>query len=96
MLLVALINSQPFKKVTVGYQSTDIVLMFLSLFYTAAIRIDNTGTQANIYFIAMVLILLASALVPLVYTVFFIGYWLDLKRKWIGFVANRFKTLCML
>ena len=36
----------------------------------------------------MLLILLASALV---YIAFFIGYWLVSRRKWIGFVANRFK-----
>ena len=69
VLLMARFNSQSFKKVTAHHLSTDLTLLILvRLFYTATIIGNDPGTLIT-------MVLLASALVPLVYIAFFIGYW---------------------
>ena len=89
MYLIAMINIQPFKKV--AYPLTELFfLIFFSLMYSVIIGRSISGTEHNIYYAAMTLLVLIALIAPLVYISFLICSWL-LRRQWIITLVRRFK-----
>ena len=84
VILIAIINVQPFKKTAVRCPSNDpIFLVLLSLSFITNIGRDVTSRE-NIFFHYSTLIMFAlSAVVPIVYIIFFISLWLATKIKQI-------------
>ena len=88
MYLIAMINFQPFKKV--AYLLTELFfLIFCSLVYSVIIGRSISGTEHNIYYAAMTLLVLIALIAPLVY-ISLICSWL-LRRQWIITLVRRFK-----
>ena len=92
VILIAIINVQPFKKTAVRYPSNDpIFLVLLSLFFVINIGRD-VASRENIYFYYSALIMLAlSAVVPIIYIIFFISLWLATKIKRIHRLVIRWR-----
>ena len=89
MYLIAMINIQPFKKV--AYPLTEpFFLIFCSLVYSVIIGRSISGTEHDIYYAAMTLLVLIALIAPLVYISFLICSWL-LRRQWIITLVRRFK-----
>ena len=82
VILIAIINVQPFKKTAVRYPSNyPIFLVLLSLVFVANIG-RHVARRENIFFHYSALIMLAlSAVVPIIYIIFFISLWLATKIK---------------
>ena len=82
VILIAIINIQPFKKTAVRYPSNDpIFLVLLSLVFVANIG-RHVARSENTFFHYSALILLAlSTVVPIIYIIFFISLWLATKIK---------------
>ena len=95
ILLIAMINIQPFKKTAVRYPSTDpVFIVLLSLFYMALFGRVVINMQNYSFFPAMTVLLLSSTLVPLVYITFLICFWLVSKRRWVSAIqAIRLKFM---
>ena len=85
ILLIAIINFQPFKKASVCYPSTDpIFMVFLSLAFVAMLgRAIADYTRSHRHYDFMTTLGFASAMIPICYTCFFIGMWLFSRRNWI-------------
>ena len=84
IFLIAMINVQPFKKVSGHYPSTDIVFYLLfSLCTVCAIGRDNANSENVRFNIIMLIIALLGAIVPIVYIIFLISFWLISMTKWI-------------
>ena len=83
ILLITIINVQPHKMVAVHYPSTDsIFLVLLSLTYVILLGSDVASLVKSSYITAITLFgLLSSALVPIVYITYLIGFWLVSKRR---------------
>ena len=78
VVLLAIINVQPFKKSAVRYPSTDpIFLILLSLIFVAVI------SRENLFFHYSILTMALSVVVPITYISFFITLWLVRRVKWI-------------
>ena len=92
IILIALINIQSLKKIAVHYPSNDpIFLVLLSLSFIANIGRDVTSRE-NIFFHYSALIMLAlSAVVPIIYIIFFISLWLATKIKRIHRLVIRWR-----
>ena len=89
MYLIAMINIQPFKKV--AYPLTELFfLISFSLMYSVIIGRSISGTEHDIYYAAMTLLVLIALIAPLVYISFLICSWL-LRRQWIITLVRRFK-----
>ena len=89
IILIAMINIQPFKKIAVRYPSTDpIFVILLSLFYIALLGRLVMNIQNYSLFLAVTVLLLLSTLVPLVYITFLICYWLVSKRRWVSTIGE--------
>ena len=84
ILLIAMINIQPFKEVSGHYTSTDVVFHLLfSLCYISLIGIDNASSEDNEYSLVMLIITSLSGIVPIVYIILLICFWLFSMTKWI-------------
>ena len=85
VILIAMINLQPFKKTATRYPSTDpIFCILLCLFYTAIIERNLDNEHNYFFFLAIAFLLLASFAVPFVYFTFLAVFWLMSKRKKSG------------
>ena len=82
VFLIAMINIQPFKKV--GYSSTDVIFYILfSLCYVVILGRNNASIE-NYWFNTVFLIFaVLSAMVPVVYIILLIGFWLFSRAAWI-------------
>ena len=78
LLLIAMINIQPFKKVTSHYPLIDVIFTFLLCFtYIAAVARGITAIEKYLaYYTAMTIITFLTAVFPLLYISFLIGSWL--------------------
>ena len=85
ILVIAVINIQPFKKASVRYPSTDpIFIVFLSLVYVSVlVRATIFDTRSPTLYNVMTVLGLASAIIPSLYITIFIGLWLFSRTKWI-------------
>ena len=92
ILLIAMVNIQPFKKAAVRYPSTDpIFLVLLSTVYITALARGVADTKHASYYIAMSAITFLSAFVPIFYIIFFTTFWLISKRRWVHLLVTRLK-----
>ena len=92
VLLITIINVQPFKKVVVRYPSTDsIFFIFFNIFYICYIGRSVASINNDIYYTLLTpVLLLATGLTPLVYISFLICSWLLSRSKWISVFKVRF------
>ena len=89
--LIIVVNVQPFKKAVIRYPSSDsIFLILLSLACVANIGRDVASRENTLlYYRALVVLALLSAIVPLFYILFFISLWLVTRIKWIHQLASK-------
>ena len=89
VLLIAIINVQPFKKSAVRYPSTDpVFLILLSLIFVTNIGRDVTSRE-NLFLHYSVLTMLAlTAIASIIYIAFFISLWLAVRIKRILQLVN--------
>ena len=81
LILIFLVNIQPYKKSAARYPSTDSTFyILLSLSYLAVLGLDTSSTESHMYGLILIIIGLVSALVPLFYIAFFVLSWL-IKTK---------------
>ena len=83
VILIILINIQPYKKSAVRYPSTDSTfLVFLSISYSAILGMNASSIQNTTFALIFIVICLISACIPLFYIAFYILSWLiKAKRK---------------
>jgi hypothetical protein len=90
--LIVVINIQPYKKAVVRYPSTDSTfLILLSFSFISNIGRDITSRESTIFHSIALAMLALSAVVPLIYTAFFISVWLVTRIKWIHKLINNLK-----
>ena len=92
VVLLAIINVQPFKKSAVRYPSTDpIFLILLTLIFVTIMGRDVISREKfNLLFHYSILTMLAlSIVVPIAYIAFFITLWLIRRVKWIHQLIDR-------
>ena len=90
VLLLVIINVQPFKKSAVRYPSTDpTFLILLSLIFVTNMGRDVTSRENLFFHYSIVTMLALSVVVPTTYIVFFITLWLVRRVKWIHQLINR-------
>ena len=81
ILLIAMINIQPFKEVADHY---DVVFHLLfRLGYISLIGLNNANSENNEYTMVLLIITILSATVPIVYITLLICFWLISMTKWI-------------
>ena len=83
ILLMTMINIEPFKKSAVKYFSTNLIFFFLFILcYIALVgrAISGIDTDSSTHHVLAVLALL-SAFIPLLYMIYLIGSWFISKRK---------------
>ena len=85
ILMIAIINIQPFKKTSVRYPSTDpIFMVLLSLVYVALLgRGIVYDTRHHALYYVMTMLGLVMAIVPILYINVIIGSWLLSRSKCI-------------
>ena len=84
ILLVAVVNIQPFKKVASHYPSTDTVFyILLCLFHTVCIANDMATRGNSLMLIYTLIFGILIAFVPLVYITLLISLWIISRMKWI-------------
>ena len=81
IVLILLVNFQPYKKAAVCYPSTDTTFfILLSLVFSVLLGLDTSSTESHLLGLILIIVSLMSALVPLLYIAFFILSWL-IKAK---------------
>ena len=90
IILIIMINIQPFKKV-IHSITEPIFLIFMSLIYIVAIARSISSIQNNIYYLAMSPLVLVAVFVPFIYILFLIGSWLFSRRLWIHLLIKQQK-----
>ena len=84
VVLLAIINVQPFKKSATRYPSTDpIFFILLSLMFITIIGTDVMSRENLFFYYGTLTMLILSAVVPIIYITFFITLWLARRVKWI-------------
>ena len=88
ILLIAMINIQPFKEVAGHYTSTDVVFhLLLSLCYISLIGLNNANSENRELNLVMLIITFLSAIVPIVYIILLISFWFISMTKWIKIIC---------
>ncbi len=83
ILMIVLINIQPYKKTYSSYPPTDLMFLFLlSLIYIAILGRNHSEMHEYIYKMWIVVSLVVG-FIPAVYACFLVGLWLFSRRKWI-------------
>ena len=84
ILLIVVINIQPFKKVASRYPSTDTVFYILiGLVLVTAIARDVATTRKSIIFTTIIIFLVAS--IPIVYIASLISFWIISRMRSIKY-----------
>ena len=85
LLMILLINFQPYKKTSSNYPPTDLMFLFLfSLVYIAILGRDHSSSEMYQYFYRMwIAVSLILGFIPAVYACVLVGLWLFSRRKWI-------------
>ncbi len=86
LVMILLINVQPYKKITSKYPPTDLMFLFLfSLISIAILGRDHSDSEMYRCFHRIwVIISLILGFIPAIYAGFLIGMWLFSRRKWIA------------
>ena len=91
--LITLINLQPFKMTASRYPSTDTIFYILiSLCYIIILGKDVEDRDHTLYSSIAFSALFSSTLVPIVYTVGFVGFWLVSRMKLNKVFKNKVTT----
>jgi hypothetical protein len=85
LVMILLINVQPYKKIPSNYPPTDLMFLFLFSFISIAILgRDHSDSEMYQYFYRIWIIFsLILGFIPAIYAGFLIGMWLFSRRKWI-------------
>ena len=84
VVLLAIINVQPFKKSAVRYPSNDPIFFILLIFtFIIFIGVDVTSRENLFFYYCTLIILIFSVIVPIIYITFFITLWLARRVKLI-------------
>ncbi len=91
IVLIVLINVQPFKKAVVRYPSNDSIFLILLSFLFIAVTGWDVASRENTFqfYTAMTMLAILSIIVPLFYIASFIMFWLISRVKQIYQFANR-------
>ena len=82
ILLIAIINIQPYKKVTIHFPPTDLTFfVLLSLLYVIVLGRDVANIQKHSYHTAITLLAFSAAFVPIIYITYLICSWLVSRRR---------------
>ena len=89
VLLITIINVQPFKKSAVRYPSTDpVFLILLSLIFVTNIGRDVTSRENLFLHYSVLTMLVLTAIASIIYIAFFISLWLAVRIKRILQLVN--------
>ena len=84
VVLLAIINVQPFKKSAIRYPSTDpIFFILLILTFIIFIGVDVTSRENLFFYYGTLTMLIFSVIIPIIYITFLITLWLARRVKWI-------------
>ena len=90
VVLLVIINVQPFKKSATRYPSTDpIFFILLSLIFVTSIGRDITSRENLFFYYSTLTMLGLSVVVSIAYITFFITLWLARRVKWIHELISR-------
>ena len=92
VLLIAMINIQPFKKIVIKNPTNDSTFLVLFSIVHVVIAGRSLASIHNTYYMILMPLLLATAFVPLLYIVFLIGSWLISRTRFISVLLRRQKT----
>ena len=82
IFLIALVNIQPFKTVDGRHSSTDAIFsVLLCLCYICILGRDVANTEENKFGTIMVAVAFLTMLVPIVYTILLISFWLVTRAR---------------
>ena len=82
LLLMLLVNVNPFKKSVYTYQHVDSVfIVFLSLFYISILGIDIGGMKQHVYLPVKNIIALFSPFATMLYVLYIILHWICSQRR---------------
>ena len=85
IVLILLVNFQPYKKAAVRYPSTDTTFfILLSLVFSALLGLDASSTEGRLFSLILIIVSLISAIVPLLYITFFVLSWLIKAKRFIN------------
>ena len=81
--MIALINIQPYKKITSNYIPTDLIFFYLLNFiYIAVLGREYSSMERNMRFHAILTVAsLSLAIIPVVYIIFLICLWIFSRRR---------------
>ena len=92
-MYITVINLQPFKTTASRYPSTDTIFYILiSICYIIILGKDVEDRDRTFYSTIAFFALFTSALVPIVYTVGFVGFWLVSRTKLVKMCQNKVTT----
>ena len=84
VLLIAIINIQPYKKGASRYPSTDVnFFLLLSLCYVILLGRGVANSESNSFITLILIISFSSAFVPVVYILSLVSFWLVSRTRWI-------------
>ena len=87
IVLIAMVNIEPFKKAAIHYPSTDpIFFILLSLCYIAVL--GRGFARNDSYYYTMTVFTFSAGFVPIFYITYVIGFWLISKISWIHLLVN--------
>ena len=92
VLLIAMINIQPFKKIVITNPTNDLTFLILFSIVHVVIAGRSLASMCNTYYIALMPLLLATAFVPLLYIAFLIGSWLISRARFMSILFRRLKS----
>ena len=85
LLLIAIVNIEPFKTVAINYHSTDSIFFFLlGICYISIVgrQIPVINTRANSsYHSVLVIQAILSGLLPILYTLYLVASWMISRRR---------------
>ena len=92
ILLIAIINIQPLKRIGQHYPLVDIIFIFLFCFFHIALLGKATfmHKKYNTFYESITTIAFLTAVIPIIYTSFLIGSWLFSKIKKIVCIPRAF------
>ena len=90
VLLIAIINIQPYKKKATRYPSTDVnIFLLLSFCYVVFLGRGVATTESNIFIKGILTISYTAAFVPVVYFLSLVCFWLVSRTMWIRKLFER-------
>ena len=92
VLLIAMINIQPFKKIVIKNPTNDLTFLILFSIVYVVIAGRSLASMHNTYYMTLMPLLLATAFVPLLYITFLIGSWLISRARFMSVLCRRLQN----